>query len=172
MTANKLWQYCLIAIGSASSLVYSHAPLVSFATLAGITLNYRQAIASALLIWLVNQFYGFTVRHYPLSEIAFLWGISMGIGTIVVTLIASVQPEFSRRSWLGQSAWVGIALVLGFAVYESSTLLVNQWVGMHGLTADVFLRMFVRDGIWALSLFTLHTLFVLIHQQRLRRTLY
>ncbi len=170
VTAGRLWRYCLIAIGSASSLIYPHAPLVSLATLAGITLSRRQAIICAGLIWFVNQFYGFTIRHYPLSAITFLWGISMGVGAIVVTLIASIQPEFSRRSWLGQSAWVGIALLLGFAAYESSTLLVNQWVGMHGLTPKVFLRMFVRDGIWAIALFALHTVLVLNHQRILRRT--
>ena len=89
----------------------------------------------------------------------------MGVGTIVVTLIASMQPEFSRRSWLGKSIWMGSSLVLGFAAYQSSTLLVNQWVEMHGLTANVLLRMFVRDGIWAIALFALHTVFVLNYQR-------
>ena len=158
-------------MGSASSLIYPHAPLVSFATLAGITLNRRQAIASVLLIWFVNQFYGFTVRHYPLSVSALIWGVSMGLGTIVVALIASIQPKFSHQSWVGQSVWFSIALLLGFAAYQSSTLLVNQWVGMHGLTDDVFLRILVRDGIWAIALFALYTIFVLTNQQFLRRTL-
>jgi hypothetical protein len=162
-----LWQYCLLAIGSASSFIYPHVPLVSFAVLAGITLNRKWAIISVLLIWFVNQLYGFTIRHYPLSAIALLWGITMGLGTIVVTLIASSQPQFSRQSLPGQSLWLAISLLLGFAAYQSSTLLVNQWVQMHGLTVDVFLRMFVRDGIWAIALFALYTIFML-SQQRLR----
>jgi hypothetical protein len=120
------------------------------------------------LIWFVNQLYGFTIRHYPLSAIALLWGVTMGLGTIVVTLIASVQPTFSRRSWAGQGLWLGISLLLGFTAYQSSTLLVNQWVGMHGLTADVFLRMFVRDSIWAIALFALYTVF--FSQQHVRQS--
>lgn len=92
----------------------------------------------------------------------------MGLGTIVVTLIASVQPTFSRRSWAGQGLWLGISLLLGFAVYQSSTLLVNQWVGMHGLTADVFLRIFARDGIWAITLFGLYAVF--FSRQHLRQS--
>lgn len=166
-----MWRYCLIAIGSASSLIYPHAPLVSFVTLAGITLGRRQAVVSAALIWFINQFYGFTVRQYPLSEIAFLSGVSMGLGTIVVALIASMQPRFSHRSWVGQSMWLGIALLLGFGIYQSSILFVNQWVGMHGLTADVLLQIFVRDLIWAIFLFALYTVFVLNYQRILRRTL-
>lgn len=170
MAASGLWRYCLIAVGSASSLIYPHAPLVSFATLAGITLSRRQAVVSVALIWFVNQFYGFTVRHYPLSAIALLWGVTMGLGTILVALIASIQPQFSRRSWVGQSAWLGMALLLGFAAYQSSFLLVNQWVGMHGLTAEVLLRLLVREIVWAIVLFALYTIFVL-SQQRRRRTL-
>lgn len=158
----------MLAIGSASSLIYPHAPLVSFATLAGITLNRRQAVVSALLIWFVNQVYGFTVRQYPLSVIALLWGVTMGLGTVVVTLIASMQPRFSRRSWAGQSVWLGLALSLGFAAYQSSILLVNQWVGMHGLTANVFLRIFEQDVIWAITLFSLHT--ALFNLQHLRQS--
>lgn len=170
VAVSKFWQYCLLAVGSASSLIYPHAPLVSFATLAGITLSRRQAIASTLLIWLVNQFYGFTIRHYPISAIAFLWGISMGLGAIAVALIASMRPKFGNRSWLGQSLWLGIAFGLGFVVYQSGTLLVNQWVQMHGLTADVFLRMVMRDGIWAIALFTFYAVLVLNHQRILQRT--
>lgn len=164
-----MWQCCLLAVGSASSLIYPHAPLVSFATLAGITLNRKQAVISALLIWFVNQFYGFTIRHYPLSAIALLWGVTMGLGTIVVTLIASVQPTFSRRSWVGQSIWLGMALLLGFATYQSSILLVSQWVGMHGLTADVLMRIFVRDLVWAIALFALYAVFMLNYQRLFQR---
>jgi hypothetical protein len=167
--ANKLWQYCLIALGSASSLIYPHPPLVCFATLAGITLNRRQAVTCAALIWFVNQLYGFTVRHYPLSAIALLWGASMGLGTIIVALIASIQPPFSHRSLLGQILWLAITLLLGFTVYQSGTLLVNQWVQMHGLTADIFLRIFVRDGIWTIGLFVFYIILVVNHQRILQR---
>lgn len=95
----------------------------------------------------------------------------MGMGTVAVVLIASMQPKFSHRSWLGQSVWLGISLLLGFTVYQSGTLLVNQWVEMHGLTADVFLRIFVREVVWAIALFAIHTVFVLNHQRIQRRTL-
>lgn len=91
----------------------------------------------------------------------------MGLGTVVVALIASMQPKFSRRSWAGQSLWLGISLLLGFAAYQSSILLVNQWVGMHSLTANLLLRILVRDGIWAIILYALYAGFVL-NQQRLR----
>lgn len=95
----------------------------------------------------------------------------MGVGAIAVVLIASIQPKFSRCSWQGQGFWLGIALLLGFSVYQSSILLVNQWVGMHGLTAEVTVQIFVRDFIWALALFSLHSVLVLNHQRVLRRSM-
>lgn len=169
LVTHRPWSFLLIAIGSASSLIYPHAPLVSFAALAGITLNRKQAIVSALLIWFFNQLYGFTIRHYPLSAVALLWGVTMGLGAIVVALIASMQPTFSYRSLAGRSLWLGISLLLGFAVYQSSILLVNQWVGMHGLTADVLMRIFVRDLVWAIALLGLYAVFFSQHLRQSRR---
>lgn len=92
----------------------------------------------------------------------------MGVGAITVTLVAAMQPTFSRRSWAGRGEWLGISLLLGFGIYQSSILFVNQWVGMHGLTADVLLRIFVRDLIWAIALFGFYTV-VLSHPRILRR---
>lgn len=169
ITANH-WRYSLIAIGSASSLIYPHVPLVSFAAVAGVTLRRRQAVASALLIWLFNQFYGFIIRDYPLTAISLAWGVTMGLGTVAVALITSMQPKFSYRSWIGQGVWLSMALLLGFIAYQSSILLVNQWVGMHGLTADLFLRILGREVIWAIALFGLYTALTLNHQRLLRRT--
>ncbi len=95
----------------------------------------------------------------------------MGLGTIVVALIASIQPRFSQRSWLGQSLWLGMSLLLGFCLYQGGTLLVNQWVEMHGLTADVFLRMLGREVLWAIALFAIYTVFILSHQRIPQRSL-
>lgn len=171
IATGQLWRFCLLVIGSASSIIYPHVPLVSFAAVAGTTLNRWQAVVIAGLIWLTNQLYSYTIRHYPLSVVSCLWGLTMGLGTIVVVLIASIQPKFSRHSWWGQGFWLGIALLLGFCVYQSSILLVNQWVGMHGLTTEVMMRIFVQDLIWAIALFSLHSVLVLNHQRVLRRSL-
>ncbi|NES73338.1 MAG: hypothetical protein F6K24_53185, partial [Okeania sp. SIO2D1] len=46
MSHSRLWQFLLITIGSASSMIYPHVPLVGFATISGVTLNRKQAITS------------------------------------------------------------------------------------------------------------------------------
>jgi hypothetical protein len=162
------WQYGLIAMGSVSNFLYPHVPLVSFATLAGITLNRRQAVVSAGLIWLVNQLYGFTVRQYPLSTIALMWGLTLGLGTVAVALMTSMMPR-PRSGWGQQCLWLVIALIVGFVTFNGGILLVNQWAGMHGLTADVLLRILGRDLGWAIGLFGLYRVFNHPHVQHTQR---
>ncbi len=83
MSHSRLWQFLLITIGSASSIIYPHVPLVGFAAISGVTLNRKQAIISSIIIWLVNQFYGFTLRQYPQTLESFTWGLVMGLRTLL-----------------------------------------------------------------------------------------
>jgi len=61
--------------------------------MSGVALNRRRAIATALLIWLVNQVIGFGLRDYPLSATAFTWGTLMGIGTLLVVAIDVIKTH-------------------------------------------------------------------------------
>jgi hypothetical protein len=76
------WQFCLIAVGSASSIVYPHVPLVAFAAVTGNTLTRRKALITAMSIWLANQLYGFTIRQYPRTLESLIWGLVMGVGML------------------------------------------------------------------------------------------
>ena len=84
---SRLWEFLLITIGSASSIIYPHVPLVGFAAISGVTLNRKQAIISSMIIWLVNQLYGFTIREYPQTLESFTWGLVMALATLLVTII-------------------------------------------------------------------------------------
>lgn len=72
IATGQLWRFCLLVIGSASSIIYPHALLVSFAAIAGTTLSRQQAVVIAGLIWLANQLYGYTIRDYPLAVMSLL----------------------------------------------------------------------------------------------------
>lgn len=52
---HESWFIGLIAIGSFSSALYAHPPLVALGTVAGSTLPPRKAIGAAIAIWLANQ---------------------------------------------------------------------------------------------------------------------
>lgn len=163
MATSKLWRFVLITLGAVSTLVYPHPPLVSFASIAGTTLYRPQAIVVATLIWLINQFYGYTLRQYPLTLESLLWGVLMGLATLAVALVASVQPKFTQNPWLNQLGWLAIAFPLGFGIYQSSIFFVSTWMGMHGLTLDIFLRICLRDTFWVIALFALHCGLVFTH---------
>ncbi|MGD1898447.1 MAG: hypothetical protein ACFB16_16010 [Phormidesmis sp.] len=115
--------FALLTLGTASNVIYAHTPLVAFAAISGVTLNRRPAIATALLIWLVNQSIGFGIRGYPFSATAFIWGALMGIGTLLVVAFASIRSGFSQSPWVGHFAWIAIALLGGFILYQGLIVL-------------------------------------------------
>ena len=121
------WQMFLIAVGSASSVIYPHVPLVGFAAVAGNTLTRNKALISAMSIWFANQLYGFTIRAYPKTLESLIWGLVMGLGMLTVTwLVTALRPQFSRYNLQGYLLWLAISLIGGYAIYQGSIVLVAQ----------------------------------------------
>ena len=154
--SNK-WQLSLIAIGSASSIIYPHVPLVGFAAVAGNTLTRKKALISAMSIWFANQLYGFTIRQYPRTSESFTWGLVMGLGMLTVTWLVTLQPKFSRRSFRGYLLWLALAVVGGYAIYQGSIVLITQLMGGHGFSFTILWQIFLKDGGWAVVLSAIHS---------------
>ncbi|NEP89505.1 MAG: hypothetical protein F6K18_23205 [Okeania sp. SIO2C2] len=159
---SRLWQFLLITIGSASSIIYPHVPLVGFAAISGVTLNRKQAIISSIIIWLVNQFYGFTLRQYPQTLESFTWGFVMGLGTLLVTIVASIKPKFIEQKIWKYYLWLTASLVIGYVLFEgiillTATLMVGDG---HGLTVAILGRIFVKNIVWAIALTFIHSLLI------------
>ncbi len=154
--SNK-WQLSLIAIGSASSIIYAHVPLVGFAAVAGNTLTRNKALISAMSIWFANQLYGFTIRQYPRTFESFTWGLVMGLGMLAVTWLVTLQPKFSRRSFRGYLLWLAIAVVGGYAIYQGSIVLIAQLMGGHGFSSTILWQIFLKDTVWAVVLSAIHS---------------
>ncbi len=162
MSHSRLWQFLLITIGSASSIIYPHVPLVGFAAISGVTLNRKQAIISSIIIWLVNQFYGFTLRQYPQTLESFTWGLVMGLGTLLVTILATLKPKFIKQKIWRYYLWLSASLVIGYVLFEgiillTATLMVGDG---HGLTVAILGRIFVKNIVWAIALTFIHSLLI------------
>ena len=141
--------FALLTLGTASNVVYAHTPLAAFATMSGVALNRRRAIATALLIWLVNQTIGCGLRGYPLSATAFTWGALMGIGTLLVVAFASIRPDFSQASWAGHFLWIAIALLGGFALYQGLIMLAYPAMADgHFMGWEIITKLFVKQVMW------------------------
>lgn len=155
------WQLFLITVGSASSIIYPHVPLVGFAAVAGNTLTRKKALISAISIWFANQLYGFVIRQYPRTLESFIWGLIMGLGMLLVTLLITMKPKFSRHNFQGYLTWLAIAVVGGYAIYQGSIVLVALLMSGHGFSSQILWGIFVKDAIWAVALSAIHCCVVL-----------
>ena len=170
--AHSRWLPCaLLALGTASNVIYAHTPLVAFAAMSGVALNRRPAIATALLIWLVNQAIGFRLRGYPLSATAFIWGALMGIGTLLVIAFASIRPGFSQSSWAGHFLWVAIAILGGFVLYQGLIMLAYPVMADgHFMSWEIIAKLFVKQAMWAGAIALVHGLGLWRQLSHLRST--
>ncbi|AFY89213.1 hypothetical protein [Chroococcidiopsis thermalis] len=156
-----LWNFLLIFLGSASSVVYPHPPLVSFATIAGATLTCKKAAIATMAIWLVNQVYGYSLRDYPRTSESIAWGLIMGLGTLLVALLASLKPKFSREKIGGHFLWLGVSFVGGFILFEGLILLTGIFPGIsHNLTPAILMRLLIKESIWIVPLALAHMFLV------------
>lgn len=146
---SRLWFGLLIAIGSLSSAIYPHPPLVALGAIAGTTLTPRRALLATSAVWLASQLYGFGLRGYPHTAEAFAWGFAMGLGTLLVAAIASLRPEISRTSFKGYCLWLGISATVGFAVFEGLIFSLG-WLltGTHVFTLAIVTQLFVKELLW------------------------
>lgn len=155
------WQFCLIAFGSLISVIYPHPPLIAFAAVSGNTLTRNKALLSMTGIWLANQLYGFTVRHYPQTLESFTWGLVMGISILFVTWLMTLQPKFSRNNVQGYLIWLAVSVVGGFVIYQGNITLLAQLIGEYELSWTVLWGIFLKDIVWAIALSIFHG-FILI----------
>lgn len=161
LARSRLLPCALLTIATASNIVYAHPPLVAFAAMSGVTLARRRAIAVAMLIWAINQGIGFGLRGYPLTTVAFTWGILMGLGTLLVVTLASWRPPFSQSTWAGHFLWMAIAVLGGFVLYQSSILLVFPLLTSgHYMGWDIVARLFRKQLVWAGAIALGHSLFL------------
>ncbi len=152
MSNSNCWQLSLIAVGSASSMIYPHVPLVGFAAVAGNTLTRKKALISAMSIWFANQLYGFTIRQYAQTVESLTWGLVMGLGTLLITWLVTLRPKFSRYSFWGYLTWLVVSFVAGYAIYQGSIVLIAQLMSGHGFNSTILWGIFVKNVIWAAAL--------------------
>ncbi|MEM8719479.1 MAG: hypothetical protein AAGE84_09240 [Cyanobacteria bacterium P01_G01_bin.39] len=156
ISKSNWWQIFLITIGSASSIIYPHVPLVGFAAVAGNTLTRKKALITVTSIWFANQLYGFTIRQYPRTLESFTWGLVMGLGTLLVTWLVTLRPKFSRYNVWGYLTWLAVSLIGGYAMYQGSIVLIAQLMSGHGFSSTILWGILVKNAIWVAALSAIH----------------
>ncbi|NET06550.1 MAG: hypothetical protein F6K16_17980 [Symploca sp. SIO2B6] len=160
VSRSKFWFLLLTALGSLSNVVYTcTVPLVGFGVIAGATLPRRRAIATMMTMWFVNQLLGFTIHNYPQTLNTFTWGLVLGLGTLLVTLLASIKPSFGSSPMGSHYLWLAVALMGGYVLYECVILLAGFALGgVEGFTLPILWGVFAGNAVWAITLGCLHSI--------------
>lgn len=150
---NRVWLMLVLAVGSASSVVYPHPPLVAFGAIAGTTLTPQKALGATAAIWLVNQIFGYGLRQYPQTAESLGWAIAMGIGALLIAGFASLRPQFSQATFKGHCLWVLAIAVAGFVLFEGIILSLGFLLtGSHVFTWEILGSLFSKEMIWTAAL--------------------
>lgn len=128
-------------------------PLAAFAAIAAMSFGRREALAAIGAVWLANQAWGFTFKHYPMDGETFAWGGALG-------MIAALSCEAAGLATRRFKGVVGgaIAFLAAFLVYEGLVLAIDLAIGMSAedIAAATAGRVFLINacafgGLWALK---------------------
>ena len=121
---HQLWLAILVVATIAFTLVFAcAAPFAAFGAAAALTLSRRDAIATTVAVWLVNQITGYVIVGYPWTLNSVAWGPAIGIAAVLGTVTALWTVR--RLADAGDAARALAALILAFAVYEVAIFLVS-----------------------------------------------
>jgi hypothetical protein len=127
-TANFMWLAILTLAGIGGSLVISCVtPFVALAVALAGTVRLTLALRAMAAIWLANQLIGFAFLHFPRTPNSVLWGVTIGGAALLSTLIAS--QTIKRAAPWPMLARLGVALSLGYAVYEATLFVAALFLG-------------------------------------------
>jgi hypothetical protein len=126
--ANLIWIMILTLAGVGGSLMISCVtPFVALAVALAGTVRLTVAVRAMIAIWLTNQVVGFAFLHFPWTAFTLLWGVALGVATILTTFAAAFVLK--RAASLPVLAPLALALVVGFVVYEAFLFAVAFFLG-------------------------------------------
>jgi hypothetical protein len=154
-----LWLALLVAASVAFSLGFACAvPLAAFAAAAALTLSRANALFLILLVWLANQFVGFSVLGYPWDTSTVAWGAVLCAVAVLATLVS--QWTAARLAEAARALGFTLTFLIAFAVYEAVLLLVSAtWLGGTEIfTAEIQGRILVINAAAFVGLLALNRL--------------
>ncbi|MBF2055983.1 MAG: hypothetical protein IGQ45_01925 [Cyanobacterium sp. T60_A2020_053] len=159
---SSIWFFSLLALGSFSNVVFTCAlPLVGFGALASTSLSKSKAIITILLMWLVNQVIGFTMRDYPLDFSTFAWGVVILLGGLLATMFGLFRFERYSSSFRQYLISIFASLMIGYIAYQAMI-----WVGgavlggLHGFNLAVLWQVFSVNALWTIALMVVHNVLI------------
>lgn len=155
--ANFVWIMILTLAGIGGSLVISCVtPFVALAIALAGTVRLRIALRAMTAIWLTNQFIGFVFFHFPRTPNTVVWGFAIGAAALLATVAAA--PVIGRVA-IPRAVRLGLALFLGYAVYEMTLLVAALFLGgIETFSAVVIAQLGLVNLVWLAGLVALNEL--------------
>jgi hypothetical protein len=156
--ANFVWIVILALAGVGGSLVISCVtPFVALAVALAGTVRLAAALTAIIAIWLTNQFIGFVFFHFPRTPNTILWGVAIGGAALLSTLVAATVLK--QAASLSAVTRLGLALLLGFALYEAGLLVAALFLGgVETFSPAIIARLGLINVVWLVGLFALNEL--------------
>jgi hypothetical protein len=155
--ASALWIFLLTAASIATTFTLACAmPFAALAALAAVHMHRSDALKLMGLVWLANQFVGFTFLHYPQTLTTYLWGAALGTGAISALFGADiVLARFQSRS---EPVRLAVSYLAGFIAFKAVILMWSFGLGGVETTIDptIVSRQIVREGMILVGLFALY----------------
>jgi hypothetical protein len=156
--ASLVWIVILTLAGTGASLVIScTTPFSALAVALAGTVRLRAALRAIIAIWLTNQFIGFVFFHFPLTPNTVLWGVASGGAALLSTFVSATVLKHTTP--LPAVTRLGLALVLGFALYEACLLVAALFLGgVETFSPAIIARLGFINAVWLMGLFALNEL--------------
>jgi hypothetical protein len=158
----------------AASVVFSLAlacavPLAAFAAAAALSLSRRDGLVLILMVWLANQFVGFTLLDYPWTASGFVWSVSLGAVAILATLASQSMAICFKSAARGTT--VAATFLIAFAVYEAALFAISATLlgGTEIYTLAIQGRIFAINAAAFVGLLALNHLAASVGLARGRR---
>lgn len=159
--ANFVWIVILTLAGVGGSFVISCVtPFVALALALAGTVRLGVALRAMTAIWLTNQFVGFVFLHFPGTPNTVLRGFAIGASALLSTVAAATVI---RRVAIPRAGRLGLALFLGYAVYEMTLVVAALFLGgIETFSAVVIAQLALVNLVWLASLIALNELVAIL----------
>jgi hypothetical protein len=163
LVANLWRQVIWLGILVFSSFVFSvglacATPFAALGAAAAVTLGRRDTLLVGGVVWLVNQFVGYTILRYPWTINSVGWGITLGAATLLASLAALWIYNLQRA--IPSALRFAAVFAVAFSVFEGALYAAACFVlgGLQDFTFGIVLYIFVINAVTFVGLLVLYWL--------------
>lgn len=143
VAARRVSRIALLTFASiaGSVLLACAVPFPALATLAALYMSRRDAFILTGVTWVANQMVGYGFLQYPQTLESFTWGIVIGVGATIATMVAAVTCR--AMHFYGSALRILTSFAVAFVVYEtalySATAMLPSGSGAFSLSVVLYI---------------------------------